>query len=285
MNYRINIYDQIRGFYTKVFNQEHDYKPTHVSLYMFLLNQNNRSNWTEWFKCPFDTVMMGACINSNKTYYKILNELQEFGLIKYQKGINNFKAPKIHIVKLNTDSKSEEIPKPEQESSSVKFTQLTTLLSTQLSILLSTQQCKQLDTQLSTQLSTHKDILLTSNYKIVISNIKESEISQSYDDFKNRTEHLKDEMLKNEDYHLEVSQSKLIELKKIKPGVEEFFRDKGTELYKMGISDYDEYASEIMKWFKNWMGLQKNKNLYKPKEEAIEDLERGCSDFSKYLKK
>ena len=57
---RINIYKQIRGFYSLVFESKFEFRPTHISLYMFLLNQNNRSNWTEWFKCPFDTIMMGA---------------------------------------------------------------------------------------------------------------------------------------------------------------------------------------------------------------------------------
>jgi DNA-binding transcriptional regulator YhcF (GntR family) len=133
---------------------------------MFLINQNNRSNWSEWFKCPFDTGMMGACINSNKTYYKTLNELEEFGFIKYQKGKNNYKAPKISIVKLSEDFK---IPSPEKDNpstnnASVNITPLSTPLLTQLS----TQVTTRLDTQLSTQLSTHKDILETSNFKLEI---------------------------------------------------------------------------------------------------------------------
>lgn len=146
-----------------VFNGEFDFKPTHISLYMFLLNQNNRANWIEWFKCPFDTVMLGACINSNKTYYKVLNELQDIELIEYQKGINLHKAPRIKIIPLNQDLE-EKIPIPE-DSTSVIITQLTTLLST----LLSTQLTTQLTTQLCTHLREHKDILLTSNYKLVTS--------------------------------------------------------------------------------------------------------------------
>lgn len=162
--YRINIYKQIRAFYSKVFESDFDLKPTHISLYMFLLNQNNRSNWIEWFKCPFDTIMMGASINSNKTYYRILNDLVELKLIKYKPGINLYKAPKIHIIKLYENSDNEDIvPTPEKDSS-VLITQLTTLLNTQLTTQLTTQQCK----QLCKQLWQHKDILITNNYKINI---------------------------------------------------------------------------------------------------------------------
>jgi hypothetical protein len=95
---RINGFTQIKAFYSWTFShQEKQIKPQHISLYLFLLNQNNRNNWIEWFKCPFDLAMTGSCISSKKTYYKCLNELQEWKLIQYQKGSNNWKAPLIKI--------------------------------------------------------------------------------------------------------------------------------------------------------------------------------------------
>lgn len=97
MKYRINGFDQIKSFYTTVFENQGKFKPNHVSLYVFLINQNNRNNWVEWFKCPYDLAMAGACINSKKTYYSCLNDLQDWGLIKYEKGVNNWKAPMIKI--------------------------------------------------------------------------------------------------------------------------------------------------------------------------------------------
>jgi hypothetical protein len=130
---------------------------------MFLINQNNRANWNEWFKCPFDIAMMGACIHSNKTYYQKLNELEQWKFIKYKKGINNYKAPKIHIVKLYSN---QDIPIPE-DVSSAEITQLTTQLNTQLN----TQVTTQLLTQLIAQLTTHKDILLTGNFKLIIKRV------------------------------------------------------------------------------------------------------------------
>ena len=36
-------FEQIKSFYSWVFNNPDKVKPTHISLYLFLLNQNNRS--------------------------------------------------------------------------------------------------------------------------------------------------------------------------------------------------------------------------------------------------
>ena len=104
MEYRINGFDQIKSFYSIVFSQKYDIKPQHVSLYNFLINQNNRNNWVEWFKCPYDLAMTGACIGSKKTYYKCLKDLQDWNLIQYKKGTNEWKAPKIKLEVLKCTS-------------------------------------------------------------------------------------------------------------------------------------------------------------------------------------
>lgn len=114
---RINMFEQIRAFYSWVFdNQEFDIKPQHMALYMFLLNQNNRNNWIEWFKCPYDLGMAGSGIGSKKTYYNCLNNLQDWELIKYKKGVNEYKAPLIKIEVLKSTSAvphSEPQPEPQ----------------------------------------------------------------------------------------------------------------------------------------------------------------------------
>lgn len=158
----MNIYHQIRGFYSRIFNQDHDLRSTHISLYMFLLNQNNRSNWSEWFKCPHDTAMMGAMISSKTTYYKCLDDLQSAGFIEYQKGINNFKSPKIKIIDL---SKEEDIvPKPESCVSKIDK------LSGKLFGQLPEQASVLLISKLSVLLSGNKDILITGNYELITIN-------------------------------------------------------------------------------------------------------------------
>ena len=102
-SYRINGFDQIKAIYQHVFNHPGDLRPTHVSLYMFLLNQNNRNNWVEWFKCPYDLAMAGACIGSRSTYYKCLDDLKRLGFIDYVPGVNNNKSPLIKMFQLSNN--------------------------------------------------------------------------------------------------------------------------------------------------------------------------------------
>ena len=155
--YRINYFKQIKDFYSLIYNTDYNIRPVHISLYMFLLNQNNRNNWVEWFKCPFDLAMAGACINSKNTYYKTLDDLKFFNLIEYKKGINLFKAPKIKILPikevssvLNNDTLTEHVTVPQSEPLSVPQSE-------PLSVLLNKNIYK----------------LITDNYKIINKNNKE----------------------------------------------------------------------------------------------------------------
>jgi len=103
MTYRINGFEQIKNFYSWVFENQGMVKPVHVSLYLFLLNQNNRINWVEWFKLPYDLGMTGSCIGSRNTYYKCLDDLVEWKLIEYKKGVNNHKTPEIKLCLLKNE--------------------------------------------------------------------------------------------------------------------------------------------------------------------------------------
>ena len=108
---RINGFEQIKSFYSWCFdNQDKNIKPQHISLYLFLLNQNNRNNWIEWFKCPYDLAMTGSCIGSKRTYYNCLNDLKEWKLINYKKGVNNWKAP---VIKLEVLKRTSTVPQSE----------------------------------------------------------------------------------------------------------------------------------------------------------------------------
>ncbi len=114
---RINGFEQIKAFYSWVFNNaDKRITPQHISLYLFLVNQNNRNNWVEWFKCPFDLGMAGSCIGNKKTYYKCLDDLQEWGMLEYEKGVNNWKAPLIKLEVLNrTASDTATVPSSEPQ--------------------------------------------------------------------------------------------------------------------------------------------------------------------------
>ncbi len=148
--YRINGFEQIKAFYSWVFNNPDKIRPTHISLYLFLINQANRSNWAEWFKCPYDLAMQGACIGNNGTYYKCLDDLQKWGLIEYKKGINNYKAPLINLICLYDNEQ----------------------LSEQVTVPLSEQVTEQQYVQLTEQLPVHIYKLLTNNIKLITDNLE-----------------------------------------------------------------------------------------------------------------
>jgi len=151
---RINGFEQIKGFYSWSFsNQELGIKPQHISLYLFLVNQNNRNNWVEWFKLPYDLAMAGSCISSKKTYYACLDDLQKWSLIKYQKGVNNWKAP---LVKLEVLKDTSNVPQSEQAEEPLTLPQ----------------HIQQL-IQAATPQPIHNIKLLTNNIKPITDNIKQ----------------------------------------------------------------------------------------------------------------
>lgn len=162
MEFRLNINTQIKGYYSLMFTGECDLSPNHTSLYMFLLNQNNRTYWSEWFKCPFDLAMMGAGIHSKGTYYKILKDLERFKLIEYKRGINDYKAPKIKICDLSSVSnsvpQSEPLYEPQSDTATVPLPEP---LPTPQHI------------PLPTTLPTHIYKLLTDNLKRITDNMDE----------------------------------------------------------------------------------------------------------------
>lgn len=106
MSHRISFFEQMKNFYDFSFHSEYDFTPHHISLYMFLLNQNNRSNWSPKFKLSLDLGMYGSKIGSKKTYYKTLDDLQNWGLIVLEKGKNAWKSPSISIIPLQKQKNS-----------------------------------------------------------------------------------------------------------------------------------------------------------------------------------
>ena len=150
---RINGFEQIKGFYSWVFaNQDKDIKPQHTSLYVFLLNQNNRNNWIEWFKCPYDLAMAGSCISSKKTYYKCLTDLNEWGLIGYKAGVNTWKSP---LIKLEVLKDTSTVPQSEPQVLQLDIPQHILLL-----------------LQLSTPQPIHNIKLLTDNFELITNNLE-----------------------------------------------------------------------------------------------------------------
>jgi len=81
-------------------NQEKDIRTHHISIYQFLLSQHQKQGFVEWFRCPFELAMTGAGIGSKKTYYKCLDDLTEWKLISYRKGVNEWRVSLFKIMPL-----------------------------------------------------------------------------------------------------------------------------------------------------------------------------------------
>lgn len=108
-SYRINYFEQEDNFAKWcMYNSQYRVKSQHRSLYYYLLHRNNKLLWTEWFYINYEDTLAATGIGSKHTYYKTLNELAEWGLILYQKGINDNVMAKISIVKL--DEKTMNLP-------------------------------------------------------------------------------------------------------------------------------------------------------------------------------
>ncbi len=214
---RINGFTQMKAFYSIVFNGKHDFKPHHVSLYLFFLNQNNRNNWVEWFKCPYDLAMHGACIGSKRMYYKCLEDLKVANLIDYQKGANMWKAPKVKLEVLKgTSTVTSTVPLGEQ---------VDTPVDTQLVL------------QLAEQLSTHKYKPITIN--LLTSNLKRiTERVVDVIDFLNKEEKQKkdslgcEELLEITNLFTEISGRILTKPEKHFPRVKSLLKDYSFENFK-----------------------------------------------------
>ena len=72
---------------------------THICLYMALLHEQNLSNLQSPLLVNRHELMKNARI-SRRTYNKCMNELQEFGYIKYEPSSNPFKKSTVYLNRL-----------------------------------------------------------------------------------------------------------------------------------------------------------------------------------------
>lgn len=247
--YRINGFEQIKAFYSWVFNNPDKARPTHVSLYLFLLNQANRANWAEWFKCPYDLAMQGACIGNNGTYYKCLDELKEWKLIDYHKGVNNYKAPLIHLFCLYESEQQTE----------------------QVTVPLSEQQTEQQTVQLTEQVTVHIYNVLTNNIKRITDNIDEIII---FLDSKEKKKYIYSQFYDRE-IELSMNDENYIEVIKVLYGKNDYEKPLNVLLkmptqlsYKQFLKiwglkkEYGIIISKVFEEIENWGNHKKNTTIY-----------------------
>ena len=79
---RVDLFSIMRKFYDYSFDNPDKIKPTHIAIYFFAIDKNNRLGWKEKFGIPTEHAMEATGIRSKNTYYKAFHGLVDMGLIK-----------------------------------------------------------------------------------------------------------------------------------------------------------------------------------------------------------
>jgi len=132
--FRINLYEQLGRFYQVIFSGQHSFRTSHISLYIFLLSENNRTMWSEWFQVNYNIILNSTCIGSSHTYYTALKDLKEWELLDYKPGVNIITPAKFHIIKLGKNA-GQPMPLPDAVHDE-QPAQLTAFLTTELTRIL-----------------------------------------------------------------------------------------------------------------------------------------------------
>jgi hypothetical protein len=92
----MELFPALTGFYEAI---EDDVRisPTHISLYMALLQEWNINGGTNPVMIVRSNIMKAAKINARYTYNKCMNNLQEFGYITYLPSSNAFTCSTVHL--------------------------------------------------------------------------------------------------------------------------------------------------------------------------------------------
>ena len=92
----MELFPQLSGFYNAI-AEDVRINATHISLYMALLQQWNLTGGKNPVPISRETVMKAAKINARYTYNQCINNLQEYGYIKYLPSSNSFTQSIIYL--------------------------------------------------------------------------------------------------------------------------------------------------------------------------------------------
>lgn len=81
----------------KVLSEDARISATHISLYMALTQEWSITGCKSPFPIDRESIMRAAKISARFTYNKCMNNLQEFGYIKYVPSTNSFTSSIIYI--------------------------------------------------------------------------------------------------------------------------------------------------------------------------------------------
>jgi hypothetical protein len=96
----MEIFPPLSGFYQAIADDAR-ISSTHISIYMALLQQWNITGGNNPVKIERSIIMKAAKINARQTYNKCINELQEFGYIRYVPAPNGSINSQVYLIESN----------------------------------------------------------------------------------------------------------------------------------------------------------------------------------------
>lgn len=98
----MDYFELTRNFWDFAYDNPEKIKPNHCALYLFAVEHCNRLGWKDKFGLPSTMSKEAIGIKSYNTYINTLNELSEFGLIKfYEKSKNQYSCNIIGLSNIN----------------------------------------------------------------------------------------------------------------------------------------------------------------------------------------
>ncbi|MCM4154752.1 hypothetical protein [Gramella sp. AN32] len=101
----MNGYELSRAWFDFSFTNTCKVNPVHSAIFFFAIERCNRLGWKKEFGFPTDLAMEAVGIKNYKTYYRALQDLVEWGFIRWiQKSKNQYTANIIALVKIDDAS-------------------------------------------------------------------------------------------------------------------------------------------------------------------------------------
>jgi len=92
----MNGYDLSKSWFDFCHETKEKYSPNHAALYFYLIELCNSLNWKTSFGLPTEDTMQIIAIKKHKTYYQILQDLNDWGFIEIlEKAKNQYQSTRI----------------------------------------------------------------------------------------------------------------------------------------------------------------------------------------------
>ncbi len=105
----MNYIHHLNSFYAKL-NGETRLRSAHISLYLAIFQCGNYYRFQQAFPLSRERLMRYSGIRSEETYHKCLNELHQFGYLRYYPSLHRGHRPKVTLIEWQTAPGQRQIP-------------------------------------------------------------------------------------------------------------------------------------------------------------------------------